>query len=64
MDKIPFKATIRKIGNSYMVTIPKEWIGEEVKENGTYNFTIHLDKKQEVENNAQARDIRETEATA
>lgn len=42
MHEIPFKGIVRKVGNSFMVTIPKEWVGQEIKENETYNFTIHL----------------------
>jgi len=44
MNEISFKATIRKVGNSHMITIPKEYIGDEVKENGTYFFTIKLNE--------------------
>jgi len=40
MKQIPFKGTIREVGNSYMVTIPREYIGKELSKNSTYWFTV------------------------
>lgn len=45
--KIPFKATIRNIGNSYMVTVPKNMVGSELKEDGTYWFSVDTETKTE-----------------
>jgi len=44
MQTIPFKGTIRKVGNSYMVTIPREYIGQELEENSTYWFNVSTEK--------------------
>lgn len=31
MSEIPFKATIRKVGHSHMITVPAKYIGSELK---------------------------------
>lgn len=40
MVSIKFKATIRKVGNSSHITIPKEYMGQELQLNNTYFFSI------------------------
>jgi antitoxin component of MazEF toxin-antitoxin module len=37
---IQFKATIRKVGNSAMITIPSEYIDAELKVGEDYFFTV------------------------
>ena len=40
MVEISFKGKIRKVGNSSMVTIPKEYIGHELQRDILYTFKI------------------------
>ena len=46
MKQIPFKGTIREVGNSYMVTIPREFIGDKLHKNSTYWFTVETEEQE------------------
>ena len=46
MKIIPFRAKIWKQGNSYVVTIPRKYIGKDLKDRGVYTFNVNIEGEQ------------------